>query len=198
MKVEQVRLIKIMGLTCLIISCCASNENFLVWSSNIISKDKTETDNIKKLIQAQKVDMNFTIWKSKNELSGTGYVEICQGKFKGKHWQDGSSFVEEEAFGITEGIILKYFPDFDHFKPNEIPKIIGLEIAEAWNNAASQLLTSDSNELLSILNLEGKYGQFMFEKIQANIHPIANMFNELSTLLSVYYSANEWICVLGI
>ncbi|NWG29661.1 MAG: hypothetical protein HXY48_14185 [Ignavibacteriaceae bacterium] len=198
MKVEQMRLVKIMGLTCLIISYCSFNEYFFVWSSNIISKDKTETFNIKELIQEQKVGMDFTVWKGKDKLSGTGYIEICQGKYKGKHWQDGSSYVEEEAFGITEGIILKYYPDFDHFKPNEIPKITGLEIAEAWNNAASQLLKSDSNELLSILNLEGEYGQFMFEKIQANILPIANMLKELSTLFRDYYAANEWVSVLGI
>lgn len=145
-----------------------------------------------------KMGSDFTIRRYKIELKGTGYYQISPGKYQGLHWQDGSVFVNEDVFGFIEGIICNYYPNYNPMGPNDIPKELGLKIADAWDSASSKLLMSDPKEVLSILNLDGEYGEFMFEEIKLNKILIAKMLGELSTLLRDYYNSTEWICILGI
>ena len=106
--------------------------------------------------------------------------------------------MREDVFGVTEGIVLRYFPDYNPLGPNDIPIVIGLAIAEDWQKASEKLVISDPHEVLSILNLEGEYGQFIFNEIQNNKVSIAKMLSELAALVKDFYNANEWICILGI
>jgi hypothetical protein len=62
---------------------------------------------------------DLTIYRSKAELKGTCYIEICPTKYLGKHFRDGSLFIEEEGFGILEWAFRRYIKDYDHYGFND-------------------------------------------------------------------------------
>lgn len=141
---------------------------------------------------------DYSVIKDIKELKGSGYYQICPGKFNGRFWQQECVFVREDVFGVTEGIIYNHYPNYNSMGINDIPKALGLEIAASWEKAASELLTADSNNVLPILFLEGEYGEFMFEDIMANKVTISKMLGELAIILRDFYETNDLISILGI
>ena len=132
------------------------------------------------------------------ELTGTGYIEICPGMFRGKHWLEECHYFEEEAFGVAAGVLLKHFPDYNPFGPNDFPMEVGLAIAEEWEKTSEKIENLEISEVLKILNLAGPYGEFKKEEIQSHNKEIAIMLRELSVLFNNIYEKHSWLCVLGI
>jgi hypothetical protein len=141
--------------------------------------------------------MDYVIRHRKSELDSTGYMEIGPGRYSGAHWQDGFLFVWEDAFGMAEGILSKYFPEYDHFATNEIPKSVGLTIIANWEQVASLLPQSNVTEAAEALNLVASYRSGLEDEIAKHSASICVMLRELSLSCRRFYQTSEWICVIG-
>ena len=80
-------------------------------------------------------EIDYNIYRNVADLDSTGLFEIGPGRYSGKHWQDRFVFVWEDAFACAEGIVIRHFPDYDHFSMNDIQSDVGLKITSAWRNA---------------------------------------------------------------
>ena len=141
--------------------------------------------------------MDYRIRRRKSELESTGYVEICPGKYCGKHWQDGCLFIWEDAFGMAEGIILKHFHAYDHFSMNDIPEEVGRVMIEEWKRVAAQLNEMSPEQAHSVLNLQVVYREFLKEEVHSHKSEIASMLHELAEACEEFYEQGKWICILG-
>ena len=141
--------------------------------------------------------MPFRIHRSKAGL-GTCYIEICPGKYSGKHWQDGCVFIEEEEFLVAEGIIGKHFAEFDHFGPNDLPKDLGRTISAEWRTIASQLPQLNGRDIIEALSLNGTLMLARADLVAANGTDIARMLIELADACDQFYEREDWICILGL
>lgn len=56
---------------------------------------------------------NLTIFHAKDEFEGTCYVEIMPSKFVGKHFNKGSIYINDEAFGLFQWAFQRYIPRYD-------------------------------------------------------------------------------------
>ncbi len=142
--------------------------------------------------------MDYEIRRNKAELDSTGYMEIGPGKYSGKHWQEGFLFVWEDAFGVAEGIVMKYFKDYDHFGMNDIPKEIGISISSEWLKAASALNDASEEKYQELLNLDVVYRNYMAAEISENKQSIIKMLNELAQSFEQFYQTEDWVCILGV
>lgn len=142
--------------------------------------------------------MNYKIYRSKNELDSTGYMEIGPGTYSGEHWQEGFLFIWEDAFGMAEGIVMKHFPKYDHLDMNDIPRNVGELIIKEWYEAASTVVSSQLNIVQEVLNLNAVYHAFMGEEIEPNRENISLMLRELAHSCEDFYKQNSWICILGV
>jgi hypothetical protein len=142
--------------------------------------------------------MDYKVLTQKKDLDSTGYIEIGPGKYSGYHWQDGFIFIWEDAFNIAEGIIIKYFANYDHFSMNDIPYEIGLKIINGWRNVAQNLNELNPEEACQILNLSGPYWDRLDNEIASHREDIIEMLNILANKCEEFYTNNKWICILGI
>ena len=141
--------------------------------------------------------MGFDIHRSKAGI-GSGYVEICGGKYSGKHWQAGCVFIEEEEFLVAEGIIGKHFAEFSHLGPNDLPRAIGKRISAEWRATAERLPRMTGREIFEALNLGGTPSARRTDALTASSQDIARMLVELADECDKLYEREEWICILGV
>ncbi len=141
--------------------------------------------------------MDYEIRKKTSELDSTGYMEIGPGKYSGKHWQDGFLFVWEDAFGMAEGIVMKYFKDYDHFGMNDIPKEVGTLISSEWFRVATLLETANPYEYQELLNLDSVYRTYIETEVSENKEPITMLLLKLSNSFKQFYTSEDWVCILG-
>lgn len=143
-------------------------------------------------------EIDYTIYRKAESLEGTGYFEIGPGRYSGKHWQEGFVFIWEDAFASAEGIIIRHFPDYDHFAMNDIQKDIGSKIISEWRSAARKLqLVADSSETAELLNIKESYGLQLEPIAFSDCDKIAEMLLEIADECESFYKSDEWICVLG-
>lgn len=139
--------------------------------------------------------MNFAIHQTK-DFEGTAYMEVVPGQYTGKHWQDGSIFIEEDDFIPAEGIIRTHLPSYDHYDMNEVSAETGLAIVEEWRRAAIAL-TSQEGAAADILHLawQSEGWKAGCEKGRAQI---AIMFEDLANFCESCIRDHASFCVLGL
>lgn len=142
--------------------------------------------------------MNYHILRNKNELDSTGYIEIVPGKYSGKHWQDGSLYIWEDAFGMAEGILMKHLPDYDHFSMNDIPKIIGHKVIKEWRRVAEHMDMMNIGQIQRALNIEAVFHEDLEDEIVIHRTDIAGMLTELANTCDEFYEQQDWVCILGV
>lgn len=125
-------------------------------------------------------------------------MEIGPGKYSRKHWQDGFAFVWEDAFGMAEGIVARHFPEYDHFRMNDIPAEVARRIADDWRQTAARLTSMSNDEAHDALNIAATFSTRLDSEVGPNRQPIADMLAELSDVLDEFASQEDWICILGI
>jgi hypothetical protein len=143
------------------------------------------------------MEFDYRIFRNKEDLDGTGYIEIGPGAYQEKHWQPGFLFIGEHAFAMAEGILVKHFPTFDHFGMNDIPKYLGKSVIADWQAAASELPHLSAAESVQRLNLDAVYRNADGMEIVQNGEGIAAMLVELAGECQKFYEPEEWLCVLG-
>ncbi len=141
--------------------------------------------------------MDYRLRHRKEELVSTNFLEIGPGKYVGAHWQEGFLFVWDEAFIVTEGILAKHFPDFDHYAMNNLPEEIGEKVIAEWRDVANRLDRLDpaaARRALQLVNDDPELDR----ELATRRHEIARMLRELADECEKFYQQSEWICVLGI
>ena len=124
-------------------------------------------------------------------------MEIGPGKYSGVHWQKGFLFVWEDAFGMAEGILAKYVPNYDHFSMTDIPKEVGRNVVIEWRNVADRLGRLSAAEASAALNLAASYRDGLEDDVTVHKAEIANMLRELADACSEFYDRHDWVCILG-
>jgi len=143
-------------------------------------------------------EIDYNIYRTTADLDSTALFEIGPGRHSGQHWQDGFVFVWEDAFATAEGIVIRHFPDYDHFSMNDIQKDVGLRITSAWRNAAVKLgSVRDSSEAAELLNIKEAYHNHLEPIVFSDREKIAVMLSQLADECESFYKSDEWICVLG-
>ncbi len=142
----------------------------------------------------------IAIIHDKSELEGTCYIEIAPGKYQMKHWQEGSLFFDEEAFGFIEPIFERCIDGYDHYGMNDASKSEWIKIINELEDLNSTLSKSETIE-----EILGKVG-FVFggtrDRFQNNFeeskHKLIEMNKELISWSSEALNRHEYIAVLGI
>jgi hypothetical protein len=142
--------------------------------------------------------MDYRVYRSKEELESTGFIEIGPGKYSGEHWLEGFVFIWEDAFALAEGIVAKHFPEYDHFAMNDIPEEVGRLVTSEWRDVASRIDFITSEQLHSALSLESSYCHFLETELQAYREGIGSMLRDLANECDGFYERGEWICILGV
>jgi hypothetical protein len=140
--------------------------------------------------------MDYRIYRNKNELESTGYIEIGPGKYTGAHWQEGFLFVWEDAFGMAEGILAKHLPEYDHLSMNDLPRNIGRFVTAEWRDAARRLAGMSPKDVRRLLNLGASYGERLDDEVIRHCANIAGLLSELADACDGFYERNEWVCVM--
>jgi len=141
--------------------------------------------------------MDYLIRREAADLDSTGYMEIGPGRYSGKHWQNEFLFVWEDAFEMAEGILAAYFPAYDHFSMNDIPKELGTKVIEEWQHAAMVLHRAAPAEAATLLRLVASYCTGLEIEIADHRGAISAMLKELAAECKSFYETEEWVCVLG-
>jgi hypothetical protein len=142
--------------------------------------------------------VDYRIRRNKAELDSTGYIEIVPGKYSGKHWQEGSLFIWEDAFGMAEGILAKHVAEYDHLAMNDIPKTVGARVTAEWRDVARRLPTMTADQAGDALNLHTSFREILEDELMAHRHDMAGMLESLADNCDAFYQRGEWVCILGV
>lgn len=141
--------------------------------------------------------MDYTVHQDPKALDSTGYMEIGPGKYAAQHWQYGFLFIREDAFSVSEGIVLKYFPDYDHYGTNDIPRMPGLAIASELRSAAQSLKSASAVEVSRLLALPSWQSTGLDSELAAHRSQMRAMLDEIASALEQAYRAGGYACILG-
>jgi hypothetical protein len=142
----------------------------------------------------------IAIIRDKSQLEGTCYIEIVPGKYQKKHWQKGSIFFDEEAFGFIEPIFEKFVNGYNHYGMNDASKTEWLKIVNELENL-NEILSS-ATEFDDVLGNVGLMFSGTREKFQKNFEEnkklLIQMNVELVSWIKKVLKTHEHIAVLGI
>lgn len=131
--------------------------------------------------------MTFQIHYTK-DFKGSCYIEVGPGAYDGKHWQPDFVFIDEDSFCVTEGIVRKHFPAYDHYGMNSIPEEQAHIIVAEWKNAAHALITS-SEPVSELLGLGYR---------DSDRTEIARFLQELAGICETFIESKSSFCILGL
>ena len=80
--------------------------------------------------------------RDKSELEGTVFIEVLPGRYRGKCWNDGSIFFDEETFGFFEPFIEREVPEYDHYAFTEVSRPRWIRVASSLRAFATELLVA--------------------------------------------------------
>lgn len=133
----------------------------------------------------------------RKSFTGTDYIEIAPGIFSGLHWQDGYLFVAEDDFLPAEGIVRKYFEDYDHYGMNNIPIADAKLIAGTWAAAAVILPSIEIDCIRDTLHLFNTSDAVILEIAEHRIG-ISRMLKELAHECMCFINEKGTFCILGL
>lgn len=137
---------------------------------------------------------------NKKELSGTLYVEIQPGKFKGEHWSEISIFLDEEAFGYLLSSIKKQYKDFSYYGFNNIACFIWKDILKELEETKVILQsTPQESEIKHYIEFVEEGMDVTFKKrYKENLQQAIQIINEFQRWMYKNIEKNEYIAILGI
>ncbi len=138
---------------------------------------------------------DFRVHYSKADLKGTDYVEIGPGNFSGRYWQEGFVFVDEDAFGVVEGIVRKHFSKYDPRGVTGLSRETGAEIVAEWRAVAAGLNGMSLEAARAALNIEGSY--YDTDLVHAKT-AITRMLIQLADTFDTFYRAFDRVCIIGV
>jgi len=142
--------------------------------------------------------LEYNLYKSKEDLESTAYLEIGPGPYTGKHWQKGYTFISEQSFIFIEGIIEKYFPEYDHYDMNNIPKGAIEKIIKNLEDVSENIPEMDYQEIENALGLKNSFGSKHESEIMENKEDIRKFIKNVYLDLKLHTINADEICILGI
>ncbi len=139
--------------------------------------------------------MDYLVRHSPQELESTCYVEIGPGAYAGKHWQDGFTFVPDEAFAFAQGVVSYNFPSYDPYGINELPSGVALAVAAEIHSAIPQIGNVES--AIAALRLSQFRTTSFQSELRASSAEIGKMLGEVASALHQSAQGQECVCILG-
>jgi hypothetical protein len=142
----------------------------------------------------------IAIIRDKSKLAGTCYIEIVPGKYQKKHWQKGSLFFNEEAFGFIEPIFERFINGYDHYSMNDASKTEWLKIVKELEKLNGSLsLATDFESFMGEVGFKFSGTRENFQtNFEENKKLLIQMNVELISWVKKVLTKHEHIAVLGI
>lgn len=136
----------------------------------------------------------------KQELDGTGYIELLPGVFTGKVWSKNSVYLSEESFGYIEPVFEELMADFNRFAFTEVVSDVLPELVAKLRRLADFLTKVKGTD-----ELNGRIG-FVYAETEAlfaldfssNRQALVDMIGELCDWLEKQAGEQDAISVLGL
>lgn len=136
----------------------------------------------------------------KQELEGTGYIELLPGVFTGKVWSSNSVYFSEESFGYMEPVFEEVVAEFNRYAFTEVPAELLPELSAKLHKLADFLAKVKSTE-----ELNGRIG-FIYAETEAifaldfssNRQALVDMIEELCDWLDKQADEQDAITILGL
>ncbi|WP_444893315.1 hypothetical protein ACJJIE_01730 [Microbulbifer sp. TRSA001] len=140
------------------------------------------------------------IIKDRSKLEGTCYIELCLGKYKGKHWDESSLFFDEEVFGLIEVIFERNIPNYNHYCMNDADSNSwGKILTELKELSESLRSANDFNEIIGKVSFVfGGTRDYFQNHFQSCRGQLQEMISELSAWAETNINKYGHIAVLGI
>ncbi len=137
---------------------------------------------------------------TKKDLSGSLYVEIQPGKFKGEHWSETSIFLDEEAFGYLLPSIKKRYKNFSYYGFNDITCFIWKDILKELDKTKFILQsTPEESRIQHYIEFVEEGMDIAFKKsYKENLQHAIRIIDEFQRWMYKNIEKNEYIAVLGI
>ena len=141
---------------------------------------------------------HYQIFRNFDGRSGTCYVEVLPGPFKGRCWNAESLFFDEDAngFGIVETIIASRVPVYDHYDNTEIDSHTCWDIVRDLEKLISLLASDTLPSELQRLPVFVR-SQAFFADVESNRPALFTMLTELVAWLRDTLSYYRSITIVG-
>jgi hypothetical protein len=134
------------------------------------------------------------------ELQGTDYFEFLPGEYRGKCWNAGSAFMDEEVFGFLEPSVARCEPKYDHYAFTPVQQgtweRIIQELSKVQSNVAG---AKDSSDLATKVGLFFTTTQ---ETLAADFAghqaSIVSLIDSFTTWIRAQLNKHETISILGL
>lgn len=141
---------------------------------------------------------DFQIFRNIDGRSGTCYMEVLPGPYKGTHWNTESIFFDEGAdgFGIVETSIASRVLAYDHYDNTEIDSHTCWDIVCDLEKLIGILASDVASSELQRLPVFAR-SQVFFANVENNRPALLMMLTELVAWLRDTLSYSRSITILG-
>lgn len=141
---------------------------------------------------------HYQILRNIDGRSGTCYMEVLPGPFRGNCWNAESLFFNEDAdgFGIVETIIASRVPAYDHYDNTEIDSHACWDIVRDLEKLIGVLAADASPSELQQLPIFQRHKNF-FADVESNRPALLTMLTELVAWLRVTLDSYRSITIVG-
>ncbi|KPF67744.1 hypothetical protein IP84_12480 [beta proteobacterium AAP99] len=144
--------------------------------------------------------LDIRLITSTKDLDGTQYFELMPGAYRGRCWNEGSIFIDEEVFGFLEPIFECRVPAFNHYAFSQADSTQCAKLASDLTQLAEQLDAAESMRALrSQLGFVFTTSEARFlQDFLANKVALAALARAVATWIRVCADRDGGIAVLGI
>lgn len=144
--------------------------------------------------------LDIRIITSTKALKGTQYFELMPGAYRGRCWNEGSLFIDEEVFGYLEPIFECRVPAFDHYAFSQADPTQCAQLASDLTKLAEQLEAAESMRVLrSQLGLVFTTSEARFvQDFHANKAALAELAQAVAKWIRACADRDGGISVLGL
>lgn len=136
----------------------------------------------------------------KQELDGTGYIELLPGVFTGKVWSSHSVYFSEECFGYIEPVFEEVVADFNRYAFTEVPVALLPELVARLRKLMDFLgKVKGTDELNGRVGFAHAEDEALFAlDFAANRQALVDMIDELCDWLEKQAGEQDAITILGL
>lgn len=143
--------------------------------------------------------MSFLI-RDKAHLSGTVYVELLPGPYKGQCWGEESIFFAEHHWCLLERIVQRHYSDYNHYGFQTVGKAAWLPILKEFEHLANLIESGASFAAIRseiLFASESSEKEFLSEEAE-NMQMLMHTLNETSHWVTSVLESGQPVSVLGL
>ena len=141
----------------------------------------------------------YRLHRNRAELNSTYNIEIIPKKYQtGQQLPNDSIFIHGDISEFFTNIFQKYFKNYSNYGINNIESKAGILISKEIKKIASDLVSSNPEKTISLLNISNK--PYITDRIDIQQHKktIIELYFELSEALSEICKDNDSFSILGL